>query len=156
MVKDAGNKGKYRRTKITDPTGGDPLRVGGGGGKVQRSIHHHSEWCWWRGRWRSSVAQGLQMQCRKIWWSLVCGLMLFALGMVSLFTGHMASDINWSQRLVVQDHSLAKPTGILLSIANLKTSILKETRRKGQRAEAADAEKYGKCGNTSLTDLQAT
>ncbi|CAN0908461.1 O-fucosyltransferase 29 [Linum grandiflorum] len=69
-----------------------------GGGS---SSHHHSEWCWWRGAWRSSLAQGLQMQCRKIRWSLVCGLMLFALGMVSLFTGHMASDLEWySQRLV--------------------------------------------------------
>ncbi|CAL1401549.1 unnamed protein product [Linum trigynum] len=78
--------------------------TGGGGGKVQSVLHQqqqqHNEWCWWRGRWRSSAAQGL-MQRRKIPWSLICGLMLFALGMVSLFTGHMASDLEWySQRLV--------------------------------------------------------
>lgn len=34
-------------------------------------------------------------------WSLVCGLMLFGLGLISLFTGHVASDLEWySQRLV--------------------------------------------------------
>lgn len=34
-------------------------------------------------------------------WSLVCGLMLFGLGLVSLFTGHVASDLEWwySQRV---------------------------------------------------------
>ncbi|CAN1333616.1 O-fucosyltransferase 29 [Linum perenne] len=41
------------------------------------------------------------LQRRKIPWSLVCGLMLFALGMVSLFTGHMVADLEWySNRLV--------------------------------------------------------
>ncbi|PON93035.1 O-fucosyltransferase [Trema orientale] len=34
-------------------------------------------------------------------WSLVCGLMLFGLGLISLFTGHVASHLEWySQRLV--------------------------------------------------------
>lgn len=35
-------------------------------------------------------------------WSLVCGLMLFGLGLVSLFTGHVASDLEWwyTQRVV--------------------------------------------------------
>ncbi|XAR54943.1 hypothetical protein NMG60_11030290 [Bertholletia excelsa] len=34
-------------------------------------------------------------------WSVVCGSMLFALGLISLFTGHVASDLEWySQRLV--------------------------------------------------------
>ncbi|KAL5817587.1 hypothetical protein ACOSQ3_025965 [Xanthoceras sorbifolium] len=47
-------------------------------------------------RWRS-----LASQRRKIPWSLICGLMLFALGLISLFTGHVASDLEWySQRLV--------------------------------------------------------
>ncbi|KAL6178363.1 hypothetical protein ACLB2K_049881 [Fragaria x ananassa] len=34
-------------------------------------------------------------------WSVVCGLMLFGLGLVSLFTGHVASDLEWwySQRV---------------------------------------------------------
>ncbi|XP_021281598.1 uncharacterized protein At1g04910 isoform X1 [Herrania umbratica] len=50
--------------------------------------------CW---RWRSSAAQ----QRKPISWSLVCGLMLFCLGMISLFTGHVTSDLEWySQRLV--------------------------------------------------------
>ncbi|KAJ0049639.1 hypothetical protein Pint_15857 [Pistacia integerrima] len=47
-------------------------------------------------RWRSYGSQR-----RKISWPLVCGLMLFALGLISLFTGHVASDLEWySQRLV--------------------------------------------------------
>ncbi|KAG9132024.1 hypothetical protein Leryth_017800 [Lithospermum erythrorhizon] len=34
-------------------------------------------------------------------WSVVCGLLLFVLGLISLFTGHIASDLEWySQRLV--------------------------------------------------------
>ncbi|XP_058104436.1 O-fucosyltransferase 29 [Magnolia sinica] len=38
---------------------------------------------------------------RKISRSFLCGLMLFALGLISLFTGHVASDIEWySQRLM--------------------------------------------------------
>ncbi|XVE57641.1 hypothetical protein DITRI_Ditri04bG0106100 [Diplodiscus trichospermus] len=49
------------------------------------------------GRLRSSAAQ----QRKPISWSLICGLMLFCLGMISLFTGHVASDLEWySQRLV--------------------------------------------------------
>ena len=40
-------------------------------------------------------------QRKPISWSLVCGLMLFGLGLISLFTGHVASDLEWySQRLV--------------------------------------------------------
>ncbi|CAM8934654.1 unnamed protein product [Rhodiola kirilowii] len=44
---------------------------------------------------------------KSVPWSLVCGLMLFALGLISLFTGHVASDLEWyySQR------SLLKPNG---------------------------------------------
>ncbi|OMO52476.1 GDP-fucose protein O-fucosyltransferase [Corchorus olitorius] len=50
--------------------------------------------CW---RLRSSAGQ----QRKPISWSLVCGLMLFCLGLISLFTGHVASDLEWySQRLV--------------------------------------------------------
>ncbi|KAL2348164.1 hypothetical protein Fmac_002164 [Flemingia macrophylla] len=38
---------------------------------------------------------------RRIPWSLLCGFMLFGLGLVSLFTGHMASDLEWySHRFV--------------------------------------------------------
>ncbi|XP_030947406.1 O-fucosyltransferase 29 [Quercus lobata] len=40
-------------------------------------------------------------QRKPISWSWVCGLMLFGLGLISLFTGHVASDLEWySQRLV--------------------------------------------------------
>ncbi|KAJ8775204.1 hypothetical protein K2173_020208 [Erythroxylum novogranatense] len=34
-------------------------------------------------------------QQQRIPWSVVCGLMLFTLGLVSLFTGHVASDLDW-------------------------------------------------------------
>ncbi|KAK8621920.1 hypothetical protein V6N13_097548 [Hibiscus sabdariffa] len=48
-------------------------------------------------RCRSSAA----LPRKPISWSLVCGFMLFCLGMISLFTGHVASDLEWySQRLM--------------------------------------------------------
>ncbi|KAL3499612.1 hypothetical protein ACH5RR_038705 [Cinchona calisaya] len=39
-------------------------------------------------------------------WSVkVCGVMLFVVGLISLFTGHLASDLEWySQRLVKRSH----------------------------------------------------
>ncbi|GAB4858048.1 O-fucosyltransferase 29 [Ancistrocladus abbreviatus] len=44
--------------------------------------------------WRSN-------QRKPYSWSFVCGLMLFALGLISLFTGHVASHLEWySQRLI--------------------------------------------------------
>ncbi|KAL3645328.1 O-fucosyltransferase 29 [Castilleja foliolosa] len=50
--------------------------------------HHCSSYLPWRRR--SSVP-----------WTVVCGLLLFVVGLISLFTGHVASDIEWySQRLV--------------------------------------------------------
>ncbi|KAK8603594.1 hypothetical protein V6N13_096068 [Hibiscus sabdariffa] len=60
------------------------------------SVLSNKDVCW---RWRSSAAG----QSKPISWPLVCGLMLFCLGVVSLFTGHVASDLDWySQRLVKQ------------------------------------------------------
>ncbi|KAG6780650.1 hypothetical protein POTOM_013517 [Populus tomentosa] len=54
----------------------------------------YNDWRWWR-------SSATQQHRRKVPWSLVCGLMLFGLGLVSLFTGHVASDLEWySQRLV--------------------------------------------------------
>ncbi|XP_006355513.1 uncharacterized protein At1g04910 [Solanum tuberosum] len=38
---------------------------------------------------------------RPISWTCICGFMLFALGLISLFTGHVASNVEWySQRIV--------------------------------------------------------
>lgn len=49
----------------------------------------------------SSLSQRKQTVSWSWSWSLVCGLMLFGLGLISLFTGHVASDLEWySQRLV--------------------------------------------------------
>ncbi|XP_061368275.1 O-fucosyltransferase 29-like [Gastrolobium bilobum] len=48
--------------------------------------------------WRSTTPF---QQRKPISWSVVCGLMLFGLGLISLLTGHMASNLEWySNRLV--------------------------------------------------------
>ncbi|KDP39880.1 hypothetical protein JCGZ_03411 [Jatropha curcas] len=65
-----------------------------GGGKHHHHHHHHHSHNEW---WRSSGTQ----QRRKIPWSLVCGIMLFVLGLISLFTGHMASW--YSHRLITRE-----------------------------------------------------
>ncbi|CAH1453768.1 unnamed protein product [Lactuca virosa] len=40
-------------------------------------------------------------QRRRISWTVVCGVLLFVLGLISFFTGHVASDLEWySHRLV--------------------------------------------------------
>ncbi|KAK1408083.1 hypothetical protein QVD17_39716 [Tagetes erecta] len=60
---------------------------------------HHRHRCW---LWPpvDTVAMGKQ-QRRRIPWGMVCGVMLFALGLISLFTGHVASNLEWySQKLV--------------------------------------------------------
>ncbi|WCJ25905.1 O-fucosyltransferase family protein [Euphorbia peplus] len=93
---------------------------GAGIGKHQYFHHHHSHNEWWRW-WRSSISY----QRRKIPWSLVCGLMLFTLGLISLFTGHVASDLEWySQKLV--KNSLGRLDGIRrepIDIWQSKTSM---------------------------------
>ncbi|CAK7356366.1 unnamed protein product [Dovyalis caffra] len=67
------------------------------GKHYQYHPNNYNDWRWWR----SSATQQQQQQRRKVPWSLVCGFMLFGLGLISLFTGHVASDLEWySQRLV--------------------------------------------------------
>lgn len=46
-------------------------------------------------------------------WSLVCGLMLFVLGLISLLTGHMLSDLEW------YSHRLVHPTFYSRLVINL-------------------------------------
>ncbi|GFP81767.1 uncharacterized protein at1g04910 [Phtheirospermum japonicum] len=49
--------------------------------------HHCSNYLPWRRR-------------TAVPWTVVCGLLLFVVGLISLFTGHVASDLEWySQRL---------------------------------------------------------
>lgn len=49
--------------------------------------------------WGSTAKASFQR--KPISWSVFCGLMLFGVGLISLFTGHVASDLEWySQRLV--------------------------------------------------------
>ncbi|XP_050228700.1 O-fucosyltransferase 29 isoform X2 [Mercurialis annua] len=91
-----------------------PKRGGTGGGGKHYHHHYHNNdnisnnYNEWWSRWRSSVTQHQQQpqQRKRIQWSLVCGIMLFVLGLISLFTGHVASDLEWySQRLVKQSLS---------------------------------------------------
>ncbi|KAG8374717.1 hypothetical protein BUALT_Bualt10G0025000 [Buddleja alternifolia] len=56
----------------------------------------------------NNLGAQIQKQCcnyflfrRRSPWTLVCGLLLFAVGLISLFTGHVVSDLEWySHRLV--------------------------------------------------------
>ncbi|XP_014508507.1 uncharacterized protein At1g04910 [Vigna radiata var. radiata] len=54
----------------------------------------------WTGRWfRTSLAL-LHPNGKHVSWSMVCGVMLFGLGLISLLTGHVASHLEWySHRL---------------------------------------------------------
>lgn len=48
-----------------------------------------------------SLSSPAPVNRRQIRWSLVCGVLLFVFGLISLFTGHVASYIEWySHRLV--------------------------------------------------------
>ncbi|XP_057510084.1 O-fucosyltransferase 29-like isoform X2 [Actinidia eriantha] len=56
----------------------------------------------WR-LWSVSSPSPSPSQRRPVSWSVVCGFLLFALGLISLFTGHVVSDLEWysqTQRLV--------------------------------------------------------
>lgn len=44
--------------------------------------------------WRSSTTP-FHLQRKPISWSVLCGFMLFGLGLISLLTGHMVSDLEW-------------------------------------------------------------
>lgn len=60
----------------------------------QQNGYNGKDVCW------RSVSTTSPQQKKPYSWSLVCGLMLFGLGLISLFTGHVASDLEWySQRL---------------------------------------------------------
>ncbi|GMH22772.1 hypothetical protein Nepgr_024615 [Nepenthes gracilis] len=65
-----------------------------GNGNIFNYLHllklqHNHITCLWRS------------QKKPFSWSFVCGLMLFALGLISLFTGHVASDLeSYSQRFI--------------------------------------------------------
>lgn len=59
----------------------------------------HRHCCWlWPPADTAATGKG---QRRRISWSVVCGVILFTLGLISLFTGHVASNLEWySQNLV--------------------------------------------------------
>lgn len=76
-------------------------------------------------RTTSSLSQRKQTVSWSWSWSLVCGLMLFGLGLISLFTGHVASDLEWySQRLVKNTLYYSKLVlGLPFFFSNLQPSI---------------------------------
>ncbi|XP_024958688.1 O-fucosyltransferase 29-like [Cynara cardunculus var. scolymus] len=59
---------------------------------------HH---CWlWQPAETAVVGGGGQR--RRISWTVVCGMMLFVLGLISFFTGHIASDLEWYSHRIVK------------------------------------------------------
>ncbi|KAJ4838546.1 O-fucosyltransferase 29 [Turnera subulata] len=88
--------------------------------KKQHQQHHHHKhqdewWRWWCccGGWRRERSPSTPVHRRKVPWPLLCGLMLFGLGLISLFTGHVASDLEWySQRLGKRSFYFSRLEGI--------------------------------------------
>lgn len=50
-------------------------------------------------------------QRKPLSWPFVCGLMLFALGLISLFTGHVVSDLDWYSQRIVKRSLISKVSG---------------------------------------------
>ncbi|XP_052201769.1 O-fucosyltransferase 29-like isoform X1 [Diospyros lotus] len=76
---------------------------------------HNQQHCWWKLLRRPAAS-----------WSVVCGVMLFALGLISLFTGHVASDLEWySQRLVKRSLYYKLDAGIRAPIDIWKSKLAK-------------------------------
>ncbi|KAM0007481.1 putative GDP-fucose protein O-fucosyltransferase [Helianthus debilis subsp. tardiflorus] len=67
--------------------------------KILKGQHHHC--VIWPPETAVVGGGGGGGQRRRISWTVVCGVLLFVLGLVSFFTGHVASDLEWySHRLV--------------------------------------------------------
>ncbi|XP_021757794.1 uncharacterized protein At1g04910-like [Chenopodium quinoa] len=47
-------------------------------------------------------------QRKPLSWSLICGIMLFALGLISLFTGHVVSDLEYYSQRLIKPHLITK------------------------------------------------
>ncbi|CAN4127641.1 unnamed protein product [Withania somnifera] len=68
--------------------------------KLAAVVQHHHKQHFVLSCWPSLGAAPPPLR-RPISWTAVCGFMLFALGLISLFTGHVASNLElYSQRLV--------------------------------------------------------
>lgn len=65
--------------------------------KVSKHNHH----CLlWSSAAAAAVVGGQRR--RRISWTVVCGVLLFVLGLVSFFTGHVASDLEWCSHKIVK------------------------------------------------------
>ncbi|KAK9059221.1 hypothetical protein SSX86_021840 [Deinandra increscens subsp. villosa] len=56
---------------------------------------------------------------RRISWTVVCGVMLFVVGLISFFTGHVASDLEWCSHRPVAKRRLWKKKVERLNAAKL-------------------------------------
>lgn len=75
------------------------------------------------GSLRVSRSKQLQRFRRKgMSWSVFLGLILFALGLISIFTGHVESDFEWySQRLI--NRALLSRSVLFQSSSSLSLSL---------------------------------
>ncbi|KAJ9556250.1 hypothetical protein OSB04_010864 [Centaurea solstitialis] len=81
-----------------------------------KKVKHNQRHCCWL--WPPVEAVAMGKGRRRISWSVVCGVMLFTLGLISLFTGHVASNLEWySQKLV--KHRLWYSKVVMISTAFL-------------------------------------
>ncbi|KAL3497504.1 hypothetical protein ACH5RR_040236 [Cinchona calisaya] len=68
--------------------------------KQKQKGQEQQHWRWW---WKNNASTTtISARRPKISWSVkICGIMLFGVGLISLFTGQLASDLEWySQSLV--------------------------------------------------------
>ena len=47
-------------------------------------------------------------QKKPLSWSVVCGILLFAVGLISLFTGHVVSDLEYYSQRLIKPHLITK------------------------------------------------
>ncbi|KAI3823801.1 hypothetical protein L1987_05243 [Smallanthus sonchifolius] len=75
---------------------GGVLVVANNNHRKKLKYNQHSRHCCWL--WPPVDTAAMR---RRISWPMVCGVILFALGLISLFTGHVDSNLEWySQKLV--------------------------------------------------------
>ncbi|KAL9665623.1 hypothetical protein QQ045_021044 [Rhodiola kirilowii] len=63
------------------------------------------------GLWRLWSAMPTAQRRSVSWWTLVCGLMLFGLGLISMFTGYVVSDLDWYSQRLIKDALVLKLDG---------------------------------------------
>ncbi|KAJ0482867.1 putative GDP-fucose protein O-fucosyltransferase [Helianthus annuus] len=77
--------------------------------KILKGQHHHC--VIWPPETAVVGGGGGGGQRRRISWTVVCGVLLFVLGLVSFFTGHVASDLEWCSHRLVKRRLWKKKVG---------------------------------------------